>query len=175
MFEGIDYAMRQKLRKMPYPQFICTEFWQAVRLVAIRQAGHRCQICNSPHLLEVHHRTYRHRGYEDCNLQDLTVLCDGCHEKHHSKLPSPTEKKNPLREPTFGGGEVTDCRQMTEMELEAFRKYRAKKGLPVIQPPKIDPEKLAAFNRYWNFVENLQAKNGIVPDDKRWLNSLEED
>ena len=35
--------------------------------------------------LAVHHRTYAHRGEEWRYLDDLTVLCEGCHTCHHKE------------------------------------------------------------------------------------------
>jgi replicative DNA helicase len=48
---------------------------------ALSRAGHRCQVCNSPDKLDVHHRTYERVGQEQ--LDDLTVLCDRCHGLFH--------------------------------------------------------------------------------------------
>ena len=44
-------------------------------------ADYRCQVCNSPHDLHVHHRTYERVGHED--PADLTVLCMWCHDLFH--------------------------------------------------------------------------------------------
>jgi len=63
---------------MPYPEYLKTPEWDARRLGKILAAGHKCQVCNSPKNLEVHHRTYERRGAE--RWGDLTVLCAECHD-----------------------------------------------------------------------------------------------
>jgi hypothetical protein len=75
----------QELAAMPYQQFLQTQYWQLIRMAALNNALHRCSMCNSPNQLEVHHRTYKHRGYEFRHLEDLTVVCRPCHASHHGK------------------------------------------------------------------------------------------
>lgn len=69
------------LRIMPYKKYLQTKHWKVVAARARQRAEHRCQLCNSPDNLEVHHRTYERRGHE--SESDLTVLCDTCHGKFH--------------------------------------------------------------------------------------------
>ncbi len=71
------------LHTMPYRDYLQTSEWQDTRKRAMKRAGFRCQICNAYGVrLNVHHRTYERRGYED--NQDLIVLCEGCHEIFHT-------------------------------------------------------------------------------------------
>jgi len=58
-----------------------TEKWRKKRAAALERSDHRCQVCNSPHELQVHHRTYEHWGNE--RPKDLTVLCRTCHCLFH--------------------------------------------------------------------------------------------
>lgn len=74
-------ARIKELREMPYAEYLKTDHWQELRRQKLKQAKYRCQLCNSPNNLEVHHRTYKNRGQE--YLSDLTVLCDPCHERFH--------------------------------------------------------------------------------------------
>lgn len=64
-----------------YTEYLRSPHWQQVRRAAIDRAGYRCQICNNPHRLQVHHRTYERKGHE--LPEDLIVLCDRCHAKFH--------------------------------------------------------------------------------------------
>jgi|GEM_PF-5976003 len=75
----------QELAAMPYQQFLQTKYWQLIRRAALNNALHRCEMCNFPKQLEVHHRTYKHRGYEFRHMEDLTVVCRPCHASHHGK------------------------------------------------------------------------------------------
>jgi 5-methylcytosine-specific restriction endonuclease McrA len=73
-----------QLRNMPYNLYLQTDHWQHFRLKALDNAKYICQLCNSKEKkLDVHHRTYENRGRETFN--DVIVLCDGCHKKHHGK------------------------------------------------------------------------------------------
>lgn len=75
----------QVLHTMPYRDYLLTEEWLETRNRKLKQAHFSCQLCGSGGLLNVHHRTYDRRGYED--MADLIVLCHPCHAKFHGKLP----------------------------------------------------------------------------------------
>lgn len=70
-----------------YHRYLRSPEWQVVRRLAHERAAGRCQVCNQPGRLDVHHRTYERLGHE--LLSDVTVLCRDCHAKHHDKLPAP--------------------------------------------------------------------------------------
>lgn len=78
-----EQARLQELRSMPYYEYLQTPEWQDTRKRAMKRASFRCQVCNAYGVrLNVHHRTYERRGYEDS--RDLIVLCEGCHEIFHA-------------------------------------------------------------------------------------------
>jgi hypothetical protein len=66
---------------MPYADYLQTPEWKDVRRFALVRANGRCQACNASVRLQVHHRTYARRGHE--LLDDVTVLCGGCHKAFH--------------------------------------------------------------------------------------------
>jgi hypothetical protein len=69
------------LRAMPYEEFLQTPYWKGVSWHAkamMPWCALCCEAITGP--LEVHHRTYAHRGAEWQHLEDLTVLCPNCHE-----------------------------------------------------------------------------------------------
>lgn len=70
-----------ELATMPYADYLKTDHWQSMREMALAISAHRCQVCNSPNHLHVHHRTYENRGNEQSI--DLTVLCAECHQLFH--------------------------------------------------------------------------------------------
>lgn len=78
---------RRQLRKMPYPEFLKSEFWREIKVAVRERADDICEMCGDSRqtVLEVHHRTYEHRGWEDLYLTDLLLLCDDCHEDVHRK------------------------------------------------------------------------------------------
>jgi 5-methylcytosine-specific restriction endonuclease McrA len=71
----------QYLKDLPYQEYLKTDHWQEKRKQVLREAGYKCQLCNSKEILDVHHRTYERIGIEW--LSDLIALCRTCHEKHH--------------------------------------------------------------------------------------------
>lgn len=83
LFDSTDYT------KMPYREYLYTKHWKVTREAKLHAVSHRCQVCNSPKSLNVHHRTYERLGRE--KLEDLTVLCKECHElfHEHRKLVKP--------------------------------------------------------------------------------------
>lgn len=64
-----------------YAEYLQSAAWAAKRVEALERAAYRCQLCNSDRRLAVHHRTYERLGDE--LPADLTVLCNGCHERFH--------------------------------------------------------------------------------------------
>jgi Zn finger protein HypA/HybF involved in hydrogenase expression len=78
-----ENSERVSLKRMDYREFLLTRFWGDVRSRKLKQARFRCQVCNSNGRLNVHHRSYENHGYEDLHLEDLIVLCEGCHGQFH--------------------------------------------------------------------------------------------
>lgn len=82
------YGRSTALRTMPYAAYLRTNHWQHKRLMALRRAGWRCQVCNEEASkgkpLDVHHRTYERRGAE--RAEDVIVLCRRCHELFHTTV-----------------------------------------------------------------------------------------
>ena len=74
----------RELRTMPYEEYLKTPEWAQKREQALERDGYCCRVCNSGKNLNVHHRTYARRGNEDLN--DLTTLCQSCHEYFHEKM-----------------------------------------------------------------------------------------
>ena len=64
-----------------YADYLRSPVWAAIRGRILARARHRCQACNSPHALEVHHRKYGVWGAED--ERDLIILCKMCHQIFH--------------------------------------------------------------------------------------------
>lgn len=80
-------------RDLPYDQYLQTDWWKKIRAAAIARARQRCQVCYSPHELNVHHRTYERLGNELDS--DLTVLCGKCHNLFHKHSILYSNKRMP--------------------------------------------------------------------------------
>ena len=75
---------KKELHTMPYKDYLQTPEWQERRKRSMRKAGYSCQMCNAHGVrLNVHHRTYERRGYEDDG--DLITLCAPCHTIFYEK------------------------------------------------------------------------------------------
>lgn len=86
---GVDeQKIASHIKGMPYYDFLKTPYWKAISEKKRGQAKFKCQLCNCEGKLATHHRTYDSHGFEHCHLQDLIVLCDGCHTKFHDKEPN---------------------------------------------------------------------------------------
>jgi hypothetical protein len=73
---------KRPLRSRSYQTYLLSPGWRRRRKQALKRAGFRCQLCNSPdEHLEVHHRTYERVGDE--KAKDLIVLCPKCHRVFH--------------------------------------------------------------------------------------------
>jgi hypothetical protein len=82
-FDRIAYALRtdeiERLRRLPYPEYLRSDWWAWKRKQAIKRAGGRCELCrNTARWLEVHHTTYANLGRE--RNSDLVTLCHNCHD-----------------------------------------------------------------------------------------------
>lgn len=73
------------LRSLPYAErYLKTRYWYAIRLKITSDRKSRCETCGEQRSdLQVHHRTYAHRGQEHEYLFDLKAECDRCHSIIH--------------------------------------------------------------------------------------------
>lgn len=85
-------------RKEAYHAYLQSADWKRKRIAAIERAGDRCQVCNSPKKLHVHHRTYERVGHEAPG--DLTVLCKKCHALFHDTGRKVKTKHKPISRAT---------------------------------------------------------------------------
>ena len=67
-------------QKSDYDIYLQSPAWKGKREQAMNRDDHRCASCNNSAEV-VHHKTYDNIGKEP--LDDLTSLCDRCHEEFH--------------------------------------------------------------------------------------------
>ena len=80
----VDEELSEYFLNLNYKAFLKTEYWCWVRQAALRRGGKRCEICFSRRELQVHHKSYAHRGKEHLHIEDLQVLCAPCHKQIHA-------------------------------------------------------------------------------------------
>jgi hypothetical protein len=67
---------------MPLDMWYKTPKWKCTAKF-LKLIHPRCETCECPHSLQVHHKTYKHLGAEILYPGDLQVLCDSCHAALH--------------------------------------------------------------------------------------------
>lgn len=83
LIETINFGDSIWLQTIEYPEFLKSLYWKIVRDYMIFLQEH-CQLCCSFQNLNVHHKTYKNRGFEfEEPTRNLIVLCKSCHEKFH--------------------------------------------------------------------------------------------
>ena len=99
--------------KQAYRDYLKSDKWKDLARLARQQAGNRCQVCNSNHKLEVHHRQYPETwGTEPVSY--LTVLCAACHKLFHaSKKRKQAKRKKKKRRTPY---------QITKPQIHVLRK-----------------------------------------------------
>jgi hypothetical protein len=79
---------QDELDSMPYSAYLLSPEWKNLADAAKHRDGYRCRLCNaSDRPLNAHHRTYR-AARRMTVVDDLTTLCDRCHNRHHGVGPS---------------------------------------------------------------------------------------
>lgn len=58
--------------------------WEKIRQKVFAVYGKRCNKCNSPVNLQIHHKVPKYQGGSD-DVSNLIVLCESCHEKTHGR------------------------------------------------------------------------------------------
>jgi hypothetical protein len=67
-----------------YEEYLQTPHWKAKREEALKFWEYRCCLCYAEGPFHIHHRNYYHLFAEQMN--DILVLCDDCHKRHHGVL-----------------------------------------------------------------------------------------
>lgn len=114
-----------KLKTMPYEKYLQTEHWKATRKKALKKANYKCEVCNSIEELNVHHKTYEHRGEEP--PEDLIVLCHHCHAKFHDKLDDEVKSNNSIdNNDTQLLNKILNVLHIDKDELQQYITYKNK-------------------------------------------------
>jgi hypothetical protein len=83
-FTAISSEAQRHLATLPYHRFLRTVYWNLIRQSLFLERGVECELCHSSDFLQIHHRTYIHRGREHEHLGDLLILCARHHTAFHT-------------------------------------------------------------------------------------------
>ncbi len=78
-------TIKQKLRSLPYKEYLQTPYWKAVRYKKKQDCDNKCDRCGSTNELNVHHLDYCYVGEDHLYLDNLMVLCELHHLEWHMK------------------------------------------------------------------------------------------
>jgi 5-methylcytosine-specific restriction endonuclease McrA len=95
------------LRHLPYWAYLRTFHWVRVKTLALERAHHQCALCPSTEHLDVHHKSYSRRGFEQ--PEDVVVLCRECHARHHRTLALTSVRatdREPVKAPMVSSTEI---------------------------------------------------------------------
>jgi len=67
-------------KETDYEKYLKSTHWSRIKTV-VKSVRRTCEACSSGLDLHVHHKTYKRLGGE--NMEDLTLLCQGCHKMVH--------------------------------------------------------------------------------------------
>lgn len=71
-----------KLKRMPYKDYLSTPHWIALKKAILGRDGRTCRMCKNSHVeVHVHHLSYENRGNE--NISEVACLCAECHARMH--------------------------------------------------------------------------------------------
>lgn len=83
IFDRLTRLRKQHYAKMFYRKYLKTRAWKWRRHLILWRDAYECTECGYDRYLQVHHITYKRRGYEA--YTDLRTLCKDCHRKEHKK------------------------------------------------------------------------------------------
>lgn len=64
--------------------YMKTEQWKQLKFKRLEIAQYKCECCESTHRLHLHHVNYKRLTQE--LIEDVAILCEGCHNRIHSIL-----------------------------------------------------------------------------------------
>ncbi len=77
--------LNETLKTCDYSIYLETDHWKFFSSEKRKNAKYKCEICGEKGI-EVHHKTYEHRGFETFN--DVLCLCHKCHMEIHNGKPA---------------------------------------------------------------------------------------
>src|SRR5688500_6936182 len=75
--------MAKQKRRRNYEKYLRSNHWRDLRLQKLSLMP-RCENCGDDTYLHVHHVDYK--DLLSCTVEDLVVLCEGCHDDLHTAL-----------------------------------------------------------------------------------------
>jgi len=98
LFNETTEEESERLKKLPYEDFLKTDYWHIIANHVKQRDGFRCTKCGKlpkfREFLNVHHLTYENHGYEhQTHQKDLVTLCRECHIEIHDPKTKVSKQK----------------------------------------------------------------------------------
>ena len=123
--------IKHKKLSPEYRRYLQSARWKALRVLALKLAGYKCQECGDDILLLVHHLKYTYK-WRDEPVTDLNVLCLSCHYKVHKRPPK--KWRQVKRIVVYSDGNFVEMENIKPFFAE-MRKNMNKKGITRICTP----------------------------------------
>lgn len=165
---GVDFVVinddlfglgEQRKRKIAYQKYIKSPEWEKLKNAALKAAKFRCENCGAP-AQTVHHLKYPESFSED-SLENLQVLCHGCHFVIHKKQIEANKRTVDFRDSFLAG------RQHFRFEVKKAKndkKYLVIHELRAGDDGKFNDRKILIFQENLAQFEKLlaNAKNHAI-------------
>jgi hypothetical protein len=76
------HAVLDRLRYLPYNEFLQTFYWRCCRYEVLQRTRFKCSVCGEK-AINAHHVNYEFHGAEHQNLEEVVGLCKRCHNTLH--------------------------------------------------------------------------------------------
>lgn len=159
---------------MRYDDYLQTDRWKELAALVKDRAERRCVLCNSPEKLVAHHRTYERVGRE--RMQDLTCLCDPCHQTFHQhrKLWGESMRSEAISQPARYVG-MAKAKKAPETALDDAFVITGTTPVSAPSTPKgmiavsrKNKKRLKMSKETWAYMH----KNGIDPRKSGWADRM---
>lgn len=117
------------MTKDEYSAYLQSPRWRQLSRV-LRESVGKCQRCEFPYELNVHHLTYERIGRENVHT-DLIVLCKSCHAREHFL-------EDFERHPELYGTDLEGARRRVAADTEKARRKNVERANEIAQRSEDD-------------------------------------
>jgi len=113
------------MKKIEYRKYLNSKHWQEVKR---KHKERKCEICESPYLLNLHHLKYNNLNKEKAD--DLATLCEFCHLASHIHLTRTKKLRKPSDACRIIIFKIRDKKGLKREQISLFlrRRYIAQYG-----------------------------------------------
>jgi hypothetical protein len=156
----VDSKRVERNYQKEYKLYMKSTQWEHLKKSALERAEHKCEKCGAPSEA-VHHRSYP-KDFKDDNLDNLLVLCHGCHYEIHKRQIDARKREKVYSDSVLAGRQ--------HFLLEVKTAINGKKYL-IINELKVDETSRFSDRKILIFEENLELLNRSLSKAIDFVNS----